>query len=409
MNLMLVTVCVGILILISGAFFSEFKKVFITEPLLSLVIAILLSPAVFGLIELDIQESHSVLKKTCEYTIAMALMATALRIPRGFYLKNFKTQTSFILFGMLLMWLSSAIILYWILGINIPTALLIGAIVTPTDPVVASTIITGKMAEKFLPAKVRNTLSFEAGANDGLAFPLVAIGLSLIETREFSISNWLGQSLLYETLLCALIAYIIGHFSGLLLHSSNKRGYMNKKSFLPFSLALSFVLLEGLNLLKMNGIIAVFIGGLAFSRVISKNEDVQEERVQETMERIFTIPVYFLLGLVLPWKEYISLGWTAVWIILLILLFRRIPALLAMSPFLPTFKNRKRDLLLMGWFGPIGVAALYYAIHVQEKTGLEQAWTVPSLIVFASTVIHGISSIPVEKWYYRFRKKETQK
>ena len=276
MNLMLVTVCVGILILISGAFFSEFKKVFITEPLLSLVIAILLSPAVFGLIELDIQESHSVLKKTCEYTIAMALMATALRIPRGFYFKNFKTQTSFILFGMLLMWLSSAIILYWTLGINIPTALLIGAIVTPTDPVVASTIITGKMAEKFLPAKVRNTLSFEAGANDGLAFPLVAIGLSLIETREFSISNWLGQSLLYETLLCALIAYIIGHFSGLLLHSSNKRGYMNKKSFLPFSLALSFVLLEGLNLLKMNGIIAVFIGGLAFSRVISKNEDVQK-------------------------------------------------------------------------------------------------------------------------------------
>lgn len=405
MNLMIIVVCVGILILISGAFFSEFKKVFITEPLLSILTAILLGPVVLGVIELDKPEFHSVLKKTCEYTIAMALMATALRIPRNFYRNNFKTQTAFVVVGMIFMWLSSSLLLHGILKMNLAESLLLGAIVTPTDPVVASTIVTGKLANKYLPARIRNTLSFEAGANDGLAFPLVAIGLLLLETGNFPITEWLTQNIFYESLLCAVIAYILGYFAGSLLHSSNKKGYMNKKTFLPFSLALSFVLLEGLNLLNMNGIIAVFIGGLAFSKVISKNEDVQEEKVQEAMERIFTIPVYFLLGLVLPWQEYLEMGWTAIWIILLIFLFRRIPALFTLSPFLSTFRKKPKDILLMGWFGPIGVAALYYALHVEEKTGMEEFWIIASLIVFASTLIHGITSVPLEKWYHSSKQK----
>lgn len=180
---------------------------------------------------------------------------------------------------------------------------------------------------------------------------------------------------------------------------------MNKKSFLPFSLALSFVLLEGMNFLNMNGIIAVFIGGLAFSRVISENEDVQEERVQEAMERIFTIPVYFLLGLVLPWQDYFALGWKAIAIIIVILLFKRIPAFLALSPWLPVFRNKWKELLFMGWFGPVGVAALYYAIHSKEKLSFEEAWIIPSLIVFASTLIHGISSVPFEKWFHSLKPK----
>lgn len=50
-------------------------------------------------------------------------------------------------------------------------ALLLGAVITPTDPVVSSTIVSGKLAEKFLPSRIRQTISFESGANDGLAFP----------------------------------------------------------------------------------------------------------------------------------------------------------------------------------------------------------------------------------------------
>ncbi len=403
MNLMLIIFFVGVLILISGTFFSEFKKIFITEPFLSIVIAILLGPEILGVIELDITSSLPVLKKTSEFTIAMALMATALRIPKSFFRRNFQTQTFLVIGGMLLMWLSGSFLLYLVFNLSIAECLLLGAIITPTDPVVASTIVTGKLAEKYLPSSIRNSLSFEAGVNDGLAFPLVFAGIFLVQADSFPIGKWIVEVLLFKTILCAVIAYITGYGAGLLMHKANIKGYMNKKSFLPFSLALSFVLLEGLNLLNMNGIIAVFIGGLAFSRVISENEDVQEERVQEAMERIFTIPAYFLLGLVLPWQEYVALGWKAIGIVVLVILFRRIPGFFALGPFMPKFKKRKKDLLFMGWFGPIGVAAIYYALHTKEQLAMESAWVIPSLIVVASTIIHGISSVPFQKWYHSLK------
>ena len=55
----------------------------------------------------------------------------------------------------------------------------------------------------------------------------------------------------------------------------------------------------------------------------------------------------------------------------------------------------------MGWFGPIGIAALYYAIDAKEKTGKEDVWVLTSLVVFASTLIHGLTSSPFEKLYHR--------
>ena len=55
----------------------------------------------------------------------------------------------------------------------------------------------------------------------------------------------------------------------------------------------------------------------------------------------------------------------------------------------------------MGWFGPIGVATLYYAIHMHEKGAIDEAWIIPSLIVTASTVTHGLTSVPLEKLYHK--------
>lgn len=180
---------------------------------------------------------------------------------------------------------------------------------------------------------------------------------------------------------------------------------MNEKTLLPYSLALALLLLAGLNALQMNGIIGVFIGGLGFARDISQNEDLQEERVQESMERIFTIPAFFIFGMMLPWENWFSLGPAALAIILLILFFRRIPAFLILMPFLSHFKGKLHDMLIIGWFGPIGITALYYAIHSKEKAHFDEAWIIPSLIVFASTVVRRYQCSYGEKIFLQERKK----
>lgn len=406
MEMMLLIFFISLLLLFTGATFKKMQDFHLTEPILALGLGIFLGPVGIQLIESNEEAlNFEILKTACQFTMAIALMATALRIPHRFIVKNIQDQSALVILGMLFMWLSSAALLYIITDLNIVLSLLIGAIITPTDPVVASTIVTGKKAEKYLPESIRNTLSFEAGTNDGLAYPIVILSIFLLNKESFPWSEFVTTTLLYETILCAVLAYLAGLAAGKIMHKANKAGYMNPKALLPFSTALALLLLTGLDLLKMNGILGVFVGGLAFARSINKNEDLQEERVEETMERIFIIPVFFIFGLILPWEDWFSLGWTAVILAVAILVFRRIPVFLALIPFLKSFKGRKKDALVMGWFGPIGVAALYYALHAHEKTGVETTWVIASLIVFASTVIHGISSLAVEKKYHRNNQK----
>ncbi len=406
MDFMLIVLLVSFLVMLLGAVVKLLEDIFLTEPLISMLAGIVLGPQVLNLVSLGgPSNQHEVLKIACEFTMAMALMATALRIPRKFFKNNFTTQTILIFFGMLFMWLSSALIFYFALGTGWVESLLIGAIITPTDPVVAATIITGKKAKKYLPSSLRNNLSFEAGANDGLAYPFVLLATFLLTGQSIT-EEWVVGAILYETILCAIVGFVVGYLSGYLLNRAYKADLMKTTSMLPFSLALSLFLLAGLDYLGMNGIIGVFIGGLAFAHHITENEALKEKEVQDSMARIFTIPVFFLLGLMLPWQEWQDLGWTAVAIVTLILLFRRIPGLLILMRFLPKFRGKPGQILIMGWFGPIGVAALYYATVSHENTSFDQVWIIPSLLVFSSTVVHGLSSVPLQKLYYKSRRKE---
>ncbi len=403
MDLMLILFFISFLIIFSGAFFKKIQNISVTEPLLALLLGVLLGPDVLNIIKSsDSVSEFKILEYACQFTIAMALMATALRLPTHIFRKNAASYSNLVIFGMIFMWgLSSGIIYFLLTKLSVFECLLIGAIVTPTDPVVASTLVTGEKAEKYLPKKIRNALSFEAGANDGFAYPIVFLALYLLGAEGGGdLSEWFIKVLLYESILCAILAYGVGYGCGFLMKKTHKAGYLNEKTLLSFSIGVALLLLGGFHLLKMNPIIAVFVGGFAFAKDITANEDLKEQRVQETMERLTTIPVFFILGLMLPWQEWYSMGWTSVWIVILILFLRRLPALLLLMPIMPQFRKKIYSVLLMGWFGPIGVAALYYAVLSKDKAHFENAWIIPSLIVAASTVVHGLTSVPFEKLYH---------
>lgn len=404
MDLMLSVFYISLMILISGALFKWIENVFLSGPLLAMALGILLGPELLDVFAMEIFNTHSILKLSSEFTMAMALMAAALRLPPTFFRNNYKSLSVIIGLGMLLMWLVSTAIFYILIpGLTLVESLLIAAIITPTDPVISATIVTGKKAQKYLPEKIRNTISFESGTNDGLAYPFVILGILLVSgsSTDFPLNTFILKNVLYDIVLCGIIALIIGNLAGWLMHKSNERGYMNSKSLLPFSLALALLILSGLNYIGMNGVFGVFVGGLGFAHHMSKNEDLKEERIQESMERIFTIPVFFFLGIFLPWHDWFEFGWNTIWIAGAIMVFRRIPAFLILMPLLSKDLRKPRNILFMGWFGPIGVAAIFYAMYSLEKTDLELTWVIPSLIIFVSTILHGVSSVPLEKLYSR--------
>lgn len=311
------------------------------------------------------------------------------------------TLSNLAIFGMIFMCLFSAGVFYFILpDLNFFECILLGAIITPTDPVVASTLTTGKTAKKYLPKFIRDSLSFEAGINDGLVFPLVFLGLLLAGSAGFDLQEWFTRIFLYENVLCAILAYGVGYLAGFIMKKAHKAGWMSQKTLLSFSLAVTLLLLAGFDLMKMNGIIAVFVGGFAFAKEVTKKDDLKEEKIQEAMERMTTIPVYFILGLMLPWHEWLELGWKAAAIIIGILFLRRIPALIILMPVMPKLRNKIYSVLMMGWFGPIGVASLYYAILMEEQAHFKEVWVIPSLVVAASTIVHGLTSVPLKKLYH---------
>ena len=409
MDLLLVIFFISLFTVIAALLVKPLQNILLTQPLLSMLSGILLGPALLDIINTIPPEKEShIIELACKVTIAMALMSTALRIPVNFFKKNFRNVSIVVFFGMILMWMCSSGIIYLLLGsttFSFAECLLVGAVITPTDPVVSSTIVSGEKAEKYLPESVRSMISFESGANDGLAYPIVLFAVFLaVSPGDFPLSKWLTQSVLYQTLLAGLIAWIVGHATGFVMHKANEKRFMTEKALLSFSIGLALMLLSGLESLDMNGIIGVFIGGLSFSRHLAKNEDLKEEEVQESMERLVTIPIFFLFGLFIPWQEWYELGWTALFLVLAVLVLRRIPGFLILMPFLSNYKGKLLDILVIGWFGPIGVAALFYAVFAEHRTGIEEVWVIASLIVFSSTIVHGLTSILFEKLYSKFTK-----
>jgi NhaP-type Na+/H+ or K+/H+ antiporter len=146
--------------------------------------------------------------------------------------------------------------------------------------------------------------------------------------------------------------------------------------------------------------LAVFVAGLAFDEAVSESDRGEEERVQEAVNRFFILPIFVLLGLTIPWEGWLDLGWAGLLLALAVLLLRRLPAVLALKPLLGRVRGT-RDALFLGWFGPIGVAALYYASFSVGEAGVEEPWVVGSLIICASILVHGLSATPLTRLYGR--------
>jgi NhaP-type Na+/H+ or K+/H+ antiporter len=340
------------------------------------------------------------LEEVARLTLAVGLMRVALRLPRGYPAKAWRSLAVLLTLGMLAMWLCASAMAHALLGLPWWESLLMGAILTPTDPVVAASLTTGEVAETNLPADTRHLLSAESGANDGLAYPFVVLPV-LVLTRPAGevLPHFLTQTLLHEVGGAVALGLFLGWGLGRLLVAAEKRELIERPSFLSSTLAFSLAALGLTALLGSSGVLSVFVAGVTFDRVVQGKERAEEEAVVEAVDRLFTLPVFILLGLSVPWQEWLRLGWPGALLVLGILLLR-LPAWLLLRPLTPRMRGW-RDALFLGWFGPIGVATLYYATYAQRHTGRISTWVVGSLLICASGVAHGLSATPLTRRYGR--------
>lgn len=366
----------------------------VTRPLLAMAAGVAVGPELLGWLQpSDWPDEKMLLREMARVTLAIAVIGIAIRTPPEDFRRLLRPVAVLLTLGMLVMWAVSSLLGWGALGLPPLVALAFGAAVTPTDPVVASSVVTGSAAEETLPDALRSTLSLESGANDGLGYLIVMLPLTALMHPGHALATWLSEVLVVGVLFAVAIGAAFGWIVAWLTRIAHRTGWVENHSLLGLTVALSLMSVAGAKLAGSDGILAAFAAGVAFNLTIDRQDDLEEQNVQETIAKLFSLPVFLVLGTMLPVAEWLSLGWPALWAALGVVMLRRPLALLLAGPLLGAGLAR-RDIVFLGWFGPIGVAAIYYALLVEERAQEPVVWQAASLVIVLSIVLHGLTSGP---------------
>ncbi|ORY98855.1 Sodium/hydrogen exchanger family-domain-containing protein [Syncephalastrum racemosum] len=420
------TIAVAILsgfIVIFG-FVSMFvkEKLFLSEAFVALIVGIIAGPLVsngFNPYEWDGTDEFT--KEITRCIIAIQVMAVGIDLPKHYMKKEWLTMFMLLIPVMIFMWLVSGLFIWGLVPpINYLEALVIAACVCPTDPILANSVVKGRFAEKHVPAHIRNALSAESGANDGMGFPFMFLAIFLIgeEGTGHAIGKWIYETCLFQIALSVVIGIVVGYVARKLLQWSEKRHLIDKPSFLCFAIALALFLMSMTGFSGSDDVLACFAAGNAFSWDDWFRQETEEAHFQEVIDMMLNLAVFVYIGAIIPWHEFgnAALGlspWRLVVIAILILLFRRLPIVIALKPVMPALKTY-REAIFSGWFGPMGVGAVFLSMiakenlekvfeHSAEKpVVIEVISPVVLFIVLASTLVHG-TTIPLFQLGKRIR------
>lgn len=403
----LLTFVVAALLVVLGATSGLInERLWVSEPLACALAGISLGPVGFGLILADPASdasAASLLREAARITLAVAVTGAAMRLPAGWFRTLGRGLLVALLPGMMLMWIVGSAVAWWALGLPLLPALLVGAAIAPTDPVLSQPILSGGLAERAVPAPLRDGLTAESGANDGLALPLVLLPVMLMDEPSRSPwQGWLVDAWLWEVGAAVVVGFACGWVACRCLRWARQQPYVAQPSLLTVTIALGVASLAAVELIGADGVLAAFVAGAALNEG-HRHDAVEQhhERFSEALARFFDLPVMVLFGAVLPWAAWSHLGLGGVAFALGVLILRRLPAWLLLHRTMP-WTRRWRHALFAGWFGPVGAAALFYAMLAQDRTGIAEVWPAVSLAVAASVLAHGISATPLT-WMFGLR------
>lgn len=388
---------VGALGVAVAALSAKIRRLPVSEPLIALVAGLLLGPAAFDALPLEpVTSEHATLHEASRALLAVSVMGVALRYPFGDVRRQAGPVALLLLAAMPLMALVTAALGTGMLGLSLGAAMLLGAALCPTDPVLASSVVTGEAAEQDLPPRDRQILSLESGANDGLALALVLLVVAIAGST--TAAKAVGE-IAWQVLGAVLVGVVAGWLSGRALRAGEEHGATARGPMLLFTILLAFAVLGASGLLRIDGVLAVFAAGLAFNVASTGTERRADVEIDEAVNRFAVLPLFALLGASIPWTEWRHLGWAGVVLVVGVLLLRRLPVLVLLKR---PLRLGWADAVYLGWFGPVGVSALFYLTLEADRLELpHEVMAAGTLVVVASTVAHGLTAAPGRVLYRR--------
>ncbi|RUS26583.1 Sodium/hydrogen exchanger family-domain-containing protein [Jimgerdemannia flammicorona] len=388
------------------------ERLLISEAFVAVVVGIIAGPLCANVID-PFQWNNMDLftKELTRVTIAIQVLAVGISLPRRYMWHESRSMFMLLIPVMAYMWIVSALTIWWIVPpLNLVESLAIAACITPTDPILANSVVKGRFAEKHVPTHVQNVLSAESGANDGMGFPFLYIALFFLREPDSpggNIGRWFYLTWLYQILLSCVIGAVVGYLARKVLQLSEQRKLIDKPSFLVFAIALALLLMSLVGMTGSDDLLACFVAGNAVSWDDWFRRETEEAHIQEVIDMLLNLSVFVYIGTIVPWHSFDDplLGltpWRLVVMALIILLVRRLPIVVILKPFIPAMQTY-REAAFSGWFGPIGVGAVFLSIVAQEELHsysnhhlVESFQPIVLFIVLSSVLVHG-TTIPLFK------------
>jgi len=379
----------------------------VSPAMIYLVVGFLLGPAAFNVLELHPLRELTLLESITEIGLLIALFTVGIkmRVPIGDWRWSVPMRLATISMVVTIAGIAAAAMI--ILGFDWPLALVIGAVLAPTDPVLASEV-------QLRSAQDRDSLRFgltgEGGLNDGTAFPFVLLGLGAMGLHDL---GWMGWHWITVDLLWGIagglgIGFLVGAAlaRGVRLLRAWRRDVVIFDEFLLLGvIALSYGMALAAGAL---GFLAVFAAGLALRRADDLHADARKAtdkppltpsmlNVNEQLERIVEVAIVLLVG------AMISTGyWSVQGLLLAAVLFAAIRPL-AVWIGIREAGAGDAPRRLLAWFGIRGIGSVYYAVYfagfeLRDAVATELLSAVFT-VVAASIVLHGISAAPLMELY----------
>jgi len=288
-----------------------------------------------------------------------------------------------------------ALVAHWVVGLDWLEAFLLGALLSPTDPVLSSSVVTNPR----VPRLVRHSLNLESGLNDGLALPAVlAFTAALVSQDDFVWWQFVLQDVTLGVLFGVLLAFAA---SKLMPRGRRLTDSIPAHAQSLYALGVAFAIYgiavglppEG------NGFIAVFTGAITLGILRPDLRASFEHRADDIVE-IVKLGIFVVFGALLTVDGLLTDGWAAVALVAFALLLARPVAIWIALAGTRTDTATKG---FMAWFGPKGVATMTFSLFVLGEAGPagERIFNLAALCVFASVLLHGLTDTPGSEWLAR--------
>jgi sodium/hydrogen antiporter len=391
---------IGLLLLIVTLGSGWISRLPISYALIYLVVGIILSP--YGLKLIQTRPEAPFLERLTELVVIISLFSCGLKMNRP--LKAWAWNSTVRLIGILMpiSIFAIAAVAHWLIKLDWGSAILLGAILAPTDPVLASEVQLSHLDDR---DELRFGLTSEGGLNDALAFPFVYFGLHLIKDPNWE--NWFKQWVAIDLIWAIAAGLAMGFIVAKSIVWLDKRVQAARQvdtlmeDFV--SLALILITYSLTEVVNGYGFLAVFVAGIV-ARHSYRNVEKNSAQLEfiEILEKLLEVGMILLLGALLR-IESIERFLPQAAIIAGLLFFLIRPLGVWISTLGERYSLTHR--LLFGWFGIRGVGSLYYLFYalgsgLKNEVGEQIAW-ITFITIVISVILHGTSSTPIMKWYER--------